>query len=236
MTATEIVTAPAVQFTSKVSAKLIQTNATDDMVAMSAWVSTLGNHEDRLEDRDKMQGLINFLYRNKHMSPFEHGSFTFLIDCPLFVAREFHRHRTFSYNEVSGRYSELKPRFFIPASDRPLIQKGKVGAYTFEAGTEDQHNSVVNLTEESYVRAWLNYQEMLEAGIAKEVARNVLPVGLFTQFYATANPRNVMQFLTLRNDSHALAEIRDVAVQMEGHLANAMPMTYNAYLTNKGAK
>lgn len=163
------------------------------------------------------------------MSPFEHGSFTFFVDTPLFVAREFMRHRTFSYNETSGRYKEMEGRFYLPPFERPLIQKGKVGAYTFEPGSEEQYDFMVARFQNTFDTAWKDYTSMLNAGIAKEVARDVLPLSLYTQFYATANPRNVMQFLILRNDKHALYEIRDVAVRIEEEFAKAMPLTYAAF-------
>lgn len=216
------------KFVEHPTVELIKHNASDVDVARAAWVSNYGD-DAREKDTENIRGLINFLYRNKHLSPFEHGSFTFFIDCPIFVAREFMRHRTFSYNETSGRYRELEPRFYIPSPARPLVQQGKVGAYTFVAGTDSQYDYVKTNTRQAYENAWGAYQNMLSAGVAKEVARNVLPVGIMTQFYATANPRNVLAFLSLRNDSHALAEIREVAVKMEEILAQKMPLTYEAY-------
>jgi thymidylate synthase (FAD) len=152
-----------------------------------------------------------------------------VVDTPIFVAREFMRHRTFSYNETSGRYKELEPRFYLIDSDRPVVQKGKVGAYRFDGGTDEQYGHVFASTSLAYSGAWSAYQNMLGLGVAREVARNVLPVGIMTQFYATANPRNIMQFLLLRNDDNALAEIRDVAEQIEQQFAKAMPLTYAAY-------
>jgi thymidylate synthase (FAD) len=113
--------------------------------------------------------------------------------------------------------------------DRPLIQKGKVGSYTFEPGTTDDYETMDAQTTFAYNQSWDAYQNMLKFGIAKEVARNVLPLGTMTQFYATANPRNVMQFLLLRNDKHALHEIREVAVKIEEEFAAAMPLTYKAF-------
>lgn len=212
---------------------LVKHNASDEDVARAAWVSNYAD-DARTKEAGKIEGLINFLYRNKHMSPFEHGSFTFFVDTPIFVAREFMRHRTFSYNETSGRYKELEPRFYQAPLDRPLIQTGKVGAYTFEPGDIEQYQFLEIQTRYGYEAAWEAYQLMLAKGIAREVARNVLPVGIMTQFYATANPRNIMQFLTLRNDSHALKEIRDVAVKIEEAFAQAMPLTYNAYTKERG--
>lgn len=211
-----------------VTAQLIKTNASDIDVARAAWVSTAGL-DAREKDSDNVQGLINFLYRNRHMSPFEHGSFTFMIDCPIFVAREFHRHRTFSYNEVSGRYSVMKPRFYMPGRERPLVQVGKIGYYTFEEGTDEQYAYMVRCMVRAYDKCWEEYNNMLYYGIAKEVARDVLPLGLYTQFYATCNPRNLMQFLDLRTADDALYEIRAVAGNMEQHFKDTMPMTYTAW-------
>lgn len=246
-----------IEFVSESRVELVKCSATDIDVAMAAWVSNFGGslpegvsrmvvdrwRKSGLSDArywydgeeylkttiSRVEGLINFLYRERHMSPFEHGSFTFMIDTPIFVAREFMRHRTWSYNETSGRYKELSPRFYLINSERPLAQKGKVGAYRFEEGTPEQYGAVFAQTQIAYSHSWRSYQEMLNAGVAKEVARNVLPVGTMTQFYATANPRNVMQFLLLRNDPNALKEIRDVAVKIEEAFAEAMPLTYAAF-------
>lgn len=208
--------------------ELIKHNASDLDVARAAWVSNYGE-DAREKDGARVKGLINFLYREKHMSPFEHGSFTFFVDTTIFVAREFMRHRTASYNEVSGRYMELAPRFYMPPPERPLIQKGKVGEYYFVPGTEEQYMMLVNELSEAYEEDWNRYQRLLSAGIAKEMARISLPVGIQTQFYVTMNPRNVMQFLTLRTAPNALQEIRDVAGKIEAEFAKAMPYTYEAY-------
>lgn len=238
------------EFVDHSTVKLFKHSASDVDVAMAAWVSNFGAHGEpttpdgmpsyydlinsyrstrQVEGLRRIEGLINFLYRERHMSPFEHGSLTFFVDCPIFVAREFMRHRTFSYNETSGRYKELEPRFYLINDKRPVIQKGKVGAYRFDGGTDEQYGHVYASTTLAYSEAWDSYQSMLNNGVAREVARNVLPVGIMTQFYATANPRNIMQFLLLRNDDNALAEIREVAVQIEEIFAEKMPLTYAAF-------
>jgi len=222
-----------IEFVTKPSATLVQTNASDEMVAMAAWVSFDRDSEERLEDKTRMNGLINFLMREKHMSPFEHGSFTFKIDCPIFVAREFHRHRTMAYNEVSGRYTEMKPRFYIPSGHRPVVQQGKAGQYTFANDEALAEKSVAHIAKSTAI-AWQEYKIMLEAGIAKEVARMALPNNLMTQFYATVNPRNLMHFLGLRTSEQALYEIREVAYDMEVALQKSMPMTYMAWKQNTG--
>jgi len=217
-----------VEFVNKSTVRLIKHNASDEDVAHAAWVSNFGTGAvDR--DTTDVSKLINFLYTNKHMSPFEHGSFTFFIDTPIFVAREFMRHRTFSYNETSGRYKELEPRFYLPSNDRPIYQQGKIGNYSFAPGEDAMYREIRRVQEKSIRESWRAYKDLLSAGIAKEVARNTLPVATMTQFYATCNPRNLMQFLTLRNDDPALYEIRAVAVEMEKIFAEAMPLTYASY-------
>lgn len=240
-----------IEFVDHSKVRLFKHDASDIDVAMAAWVSNFStngepttpegmgryydlrdkwrHHPNRDKDTKRVAGLINFLYRERHLSPFEHGSFTFIIDTPIFVAREFMRHRTFSYNEASGRYKELEPRFYLINSERPVIQQGKVGSYTFDAGTDEQYGHTFASTTHAYTTAWKCYQEMLSNGVAREVARNVLPVGTMTQFYATCNPRNLMQFLLLRDDDNALYEIREVAKQMSDILEEKMPLTFKAF-------
>jgi len=218
-----------IEFTNESIVELIKHNASDKDVAHAAWVSNYGG-DARTRETDRIAGLINFLYRERHMSPFEHGSFTFYVETPIFVAREFMRHRTASYNEHSARYSDLAPILWIPDNNRPIVQSGKVGAYRFEVGTPEQYIILDEEMTRAYEVAWDSYQNMKKAGIANEVARAVLPVGIYTRFYVTMNPRNVMQFLQLRNDPNAQQEIREVAEKIEEHFAKAMPLTYKAYV------
>lgn len=201
----------------------------DDQVAMSAWVSFGNDDEKRLEDRKKVEGLINFLYRNRHMTPFESSVFTFRITTPIFVARELFRHRSASYNEWSGRYSQMIPSFYLPSPERPLVQQGKPGDYHFVSGSDDQY--AIMRTSQNFVctSAWNAYQRQLEAGIAKEVARNILPLSTYTQFYVTMNARNLMHFIGLRSENHALYEIREVSDQMRAVFAEKMPLTSHAF-------
>jgi thymidylate synthase (FAD) len=229
-----------IRFRSDVSAELIKSSASDSDVVFAARVSTVGaTHEDEVSE-EKTFGLINYLMRDRHGSPFEHTSFTFLIEAPIFVAREFMRHRAgWSYNETSGRYRELEPVFYIPSRDRNLVQVGKPGAYTFEPGSEAQHTIMNGHMNYVFEGALYSYRLMLDMGIAKEVARSVLPVGLFTSFYATCNARSLMHFLGLRTTSSLAKfpsfpqrEIEMVAEQMEGALARKMPETYAAFNAN----
>lgn len=217
------------QFVDASSVELYRATANDLDVARAAWVSQDEDAHAKEAEAGRVEGLIRFLWSNQHTSPFEHGQFTFIVTTPLFVAREFMRHRTFSFNEISGRYTVLPDRYYVPPTDRPLRQEGKVGAYRFEAGTTEQITMVRETITESTTHAHTAYQRMLDAGIAKEVARDVLPVNVMTSFWATVNPRNLMHFLNLRAAPDALFEIRAVAAQMEHHFAQNMPMTYRVW-------
>ena len=188
------------------------------------------------EDPARSAGLINYLARERHGSPFEHTSMTFFVSAPIFVFREFMRHRIASYNEESGRYRELRPVFYVPAPERKLIQIGKTGAYSFIDGTPEQYKITVEAMKESYVYSYERYQRMLEAGIAREVARAVLPVGLYSSMYVTMNARALMNFLSLRTSregshfpSYPQREIEMVAEKMEDIFAELMPLTHGAF-------
>lgn len=219
-----------VELTSDIKATLINSMGNDETVIHAARVSIVGAEAETEEGERK--GLLNFLMKNRHASPFEHITATFLVECPIFVTREVHRHRTFSYNEVSGRYSVLKPKFYAPNFDRPMTQVGKPGAYKFEQGTDEQVLEVWKELRFSYQAAWNAYEYMLDQGIAKEVARDCLPVGIFTSFYMTGNLRNWMNFLSLRTSSDALYEIRQLAGRVETQLHKLFPTVLNLWDEN----
>lgn len=225
-------------FRDDMSVELVKSSASDADVIWAARVSTAGDKslEDVGADAAKSEGLINYLARERHGSPFEHTSMTFFISAPIFVFREFMRHRIASYNEESGRYRELKPVFYIPSKERKLVQIGKAGAYTFVDGTPEQFEITVTSIKETCKLAYANYQKMLEAGVAREVARAVLPVTLYSSMYVTMNARALMNFLSLRTaregshfPSYPQREIEMVAEKMEAHFAKLMPITYGAF-------
>ncbi len=225
-------------FRDDVSVELIKASASDADVIWAARVSTAGEQSmDEIgEDPARSAGLINYLARERHGSPFEHTSMTFFISAPIFVFREFMRHRIASYNEESGRYRELKPVFYIPNQDRNLIQIGKTGAYEFVPGTAEQFAVTVEAMKEAYVVAYDSYKKMLDAGIAREVARAVLPVATYSSMYVTMNARELMNFLSLRTSregshfpSYPQREIEMVAEKMEAEFAKLMPLTYQAF-------
>ena len=225
-------------FRSDVTVELVKSSASDTDVIWAARVSTAGEQSmDEIgQDPGKSAGLINYLARERHGSPFEHTSMTFFVSAPIFVFREFMRHRIASYNEESGRYRELNPVFYVPDEDRKLIQIGKTGAYTFVDGTPEQFKVSVEAMKKAYVVAYEQYKVMLDQGIAREVARVVLPVGLYSSMYVTMNARALMNFLSLRTSregshfpSYPQREIEMVAEKMEAEFARLMPLTYGAF-------
>jgi thymidylate synthase (FAD) len=227
-----------VVFTSELTAELVKHAASDADVIWAARVSTAGEQSltEVSGDPERSAGLINYLMRDRHGTPFEHSSMTFYVHAPIFVFREFMRHRTFSYNEESGRYRRLAPVFYVPPPDRPLIQSGRPGAYQFSAGTPGQHELAGEAIRASCRQAYAAYVTMLDAGIAREVARTVLPVGLYSSMYVTGNARALMNFLSLRTQrpdatfpSFPQREIELVADQLEAAWANLMPLTHAAF-------
>ena len=227
-----------INFRSDVTVELVKASASDSDVIWAARVSTAG--ENSLDDVDadpaRSAGLINYLARERHGSPFEHTSMTFFISAPIFVFREFMRHRIASYNEESGRYRELRPNFYVPAKERKLVQIGKAGSYTFIDGTDEQYEITLNAIKESCTLAYQSYTKMLDAGVAREVARAVLPVGLYSSMYVTMNARALMNFLSLRTSregshfpSYPQREIEMVAEKMEQYFATLMPLTHGAF-------
>jgi len=227
-------------YRSDVGVELVKASASDVDVVWSARVSTQGEAslEALEDDPGRSEGLIRYLMRNRHGTPFEHNSMTFLVTAPIFVFREFHRHRAgWSYNEESARYRELEPVFYVPGPERPLLQQGKPGHYEFvDAGPELTALAVASM-QRAYEAAHASYREMLAAGVAREVARTVLPVGTFSSMYATCNARSLMSFLSLRTQAEGSTfpsfpqrEIEMVAEQLEAHFAELMPITHRAFV------
>ena len=233
-----------IQFRSDVTVELVRSSASDSDVLFAARVSTQG--EQTLESASagteataRDQGLINYLMRDRHGSPFEHNSMTFYVQAPIFVFREFMRHRIASYNEESGRYKELSPVFYVPGPERNLVQIGKTGAYEFIPGTAEQTALVEQETRTVSLQAYESYQRMLEAGVAREVARIVLPLNIYSSMYVTMNSRALMNFLSLRTTrpgthfpSFPQREIEMCAEKMEDFWAELMPYTYEAFNKN----
>ncbi|MGH2768170.1 MAG: FAD-dependent thymidylate synthase [Actinomycetota bacterium] len=163
-------------------------------------------------------------------TPFEHNAFRFHIRCPIFVAREWFRHRIGSFNEESARYHTLKDDFYLPEPEAVRSQVGKPGAYSFEPTEAALAGETVETLRSIYQQAYEAYRSLVDKGVAKELARAVLPFGIFTQFYWTVNARSIMNFLSLRNSEFAQYEIRVYAQAVERLFAEKMAITYEGFL------
>lgn len=182
-----------------------------------------GNTED---------GILRYLLVNHHGTPFEHTFLKFHIKAPIFVFREWHRHRIgFSINEESARYTQLEDEFYYPQGAFWRQQVGRPGAYRYEPITDDDAiDAYSRLMGHVYRRAYITYEQLLEEGVAKEIARAVLPVGIYSQMHWTCNVRSLMAFLTLRNAPTAQAEIRAYAQALERVLCAHFPRTHAHYV------
>lgn len=176
------------------------------------------------EERDKK--LIQYLLEHAHYSPFEHSVFQLHVKCPIFVARQWMRHRWGSYNEISARYTEVKEEFYIPDEFRVQDTLNKQGSLSSD---KLDQKKLLELYRESLNASYKNYNELIKAGVAREMARMILPVSQYTQYYWTANARSLMNFLALRTDSHAQKEIRVYAQAIAEIFKDKMPWTWEAF-------
>jgi thymidylate synthase (FAD) len=203
--------------------------ASDLSVANAARVS-FARRKEELDDADA--GLIRFLMRERHGTPFEHNAFRFHVRCPIFVAREWFRHRIGSFNEFSMRYAKATDDFYVPAPEDVRTQVGKPGAYSFETVDAELAEQTRDDMRAVYEAAFATYERLVEQGIAREVARAVLPVGAYTEFYWTINARSLMNFVSLRAAETAQREIRRYAEAVERFLEGQMPITHAAFVAN----
>lgn len=206
--------------------------ADDASVVNSARVSFSRQIDDLTELSDADKGLINFLMRERHGTPFEHNSMRFHVKCPIFVAREWFRHRIGSFNEFSARYSEVPNSFWAPEEHSVRTQTGKPGAYSFMPMSSDLSKEVVETISDHNNRCYGTYRYLLETGVAKEIARAVLPVSMYTEFYWTVNARSLMNFCSLRSAETAQEEIREYSQDVEKIFSLLMPVTYKAWIDN----
>jgi thymidylate synthase (FAD) len=183
------------------------------------------------ETRDKK--LIKFLLDNEHGSPSEHNLFTFHMKHPILVARQIIRHRVgISFNEVSGRYTEMKDEFYIPTVWRAQDTKNKQGSVAADL----DHVRLTNILIEGCAEDMARYRAMLSLGVAKEMARMVLPVNLYTQWYMSMNARSLMHLISLRSDQHAQAETRQYSHAMALIFQSVMPWTFEAFADSLRAR
>jgi len=198
----------------------------NDLSAVEAARVSYGKGLSSDPQRDKK--LIFYLMKHGHETPFEHIVFKFHIKAPLFVARQWFRHRIASYNEISGRYTQLKDEWYIPENIRAPDVTNKQGS-VFVSERKDEAK-ILNLIKESIEKSYSVYKELLENGVARELARIVLPLSMYTQWYWTVNARSLMNFLNLRADSHAQWEIRQYAVKIAEIFKKLCPWTFEAFM------
>lgn len=204
--------------------RLVDFMGGDAAVVQGARVSF--GQESKGDERDRK--LINYLMRHEHGTPFEMAVFKFHVKAPLFVARQWFRHRVGSYNEISYRYVEVEDEFYVPEELRAQDAKNKQASFAGGFTAEQQAEGRA-LIEAAYAEAYAKYEELLKLGVAREMARIVLPVGLYTQFYVAYNARSLMNFVRLRTGAGAQHEIKEYAAAMGEIFKEKMPWTYAAF-------
>lgn len=206
-------------------------------IVNSARVSFDVSHT-KLEERDVK--LIKYLYRNKHTSPFEHCTIKFSCKVPLFVARQHMRHRTWSYNEVSRRYTNVNLEFYTPKEFRPQAETNRQASIHDGMMTNPVVNTISGSTQDwitradeallSHTRKSVKlYNTFLDKGICREQARMVLPQNMYCNYIATANLLNVLKFIGLRNKPDAQWEIKVLAEQMGKFVEDLFPIAWEAF-------
>lgn len=231
-----------IKTTSEITVDLHSFMGSDKSVVQAARVSTVGD-ECIEQESGEYAGLINYLMKHRHGTPFEHNSMTFFVRAPIFVWREWHRHRIgFSYNEESARYKVLEPLFYLPERDRPMMKVDgwKPGRPKFTVCESDgKYDQLRANLKWSYSIGYKMYLDNLELGIDPGLARDCLPVGIYSSCWVTCNARSLMAFLSLRTHeptadrvSYPLWEIEVAARKCEDHFAKLFPLTHAAWNAN----
>ena len=180
------------------------------------------------EDEGKDAKLIDYLVKNKHTSPLEAVNFTFDVKAPIFVARQWMRHRTGKFSEISARYAQLPDEFYDPELDQITTQHTS----NKQMRTDEQHPAAAMVRKMMYehnVKSFELYKAMLKGGVPRELARTILPLGTYTHFFYTVDLHNLMKFIQLRDHAHAQFEIRVYAQAMLGLIEPLVPVTVAAF-------
>jgi thymidylate synthase (FAD) len=206
--------------------RLVDYMGGDERIVQAARVSYGAGTKTYRQDR----GLIHYLIRNWHTSPIEQVQLTFHCKMPIFVARQWVRHRTARLNEISGRYSVMKDEFYVPAPEhiRPQSTDNKQGR-SEERYSDSEEQDIVALFEQEQREIYANYQRLLDKNLARELARNNLPLSLYTEWYWQIDLHNLFHFLRLRLDPHAQYEIRAYAKAMAVCAKAVAPLAYEAF-------
>ncbi len=202
---------------------LIDHLGTETTIVNAARVS-FGRLKETMDDRDVV--LLEYLLENRHTSPLEHMVFTFSIHCPLFVRGQWHRHRTWSYNEISRRYTEVDLDFYVPPTLRRQADNNRQASVADECFAD---KSLRKLIEQHNGDSLKLYETLLEKGVCREQARGVLPQNMMVTFWGTTNLGNLLHFLELRDSEHAQWEIREYAVAIKQLVAPLIPNVAKYY-------
>lgn len=208
----------------------LEASMADDLYVVNSARVSFHNRHEQVDESDI--GLIGYLMKHRHGTPFEHNAFMFHVKAPIFIFREWQRHRIGSFNEWSARYSELQPEFYIPDTLHVRKRVGKPGRYTYEPMDREEADFWRERLGHELAEAYMSYKIALEAGIAPELARLHLPVAIYSEMYWTVNARSLMNFLNLRNAPTAQWEIQQYAGVLETFFAEKMPVTYEAFIRN----
>lgn len=203
--------------------RLIDWMGSDERIVEAARISY--KSPSKGEEQDKR--LLAYLYKHKHTSPFEMCKVTLNIKMPIFIMRQYVRHRMQNLNEVSARYTELPNEFYIPEQWRMQDVKNKQGSNgEFD---DDTNFAYTDCLRQHCKESYNIYQSLIDGGVAREMARMVLPVNIYTEIYACWDLKNLLHFITLREDSHAQAEIQEYGKAIKTILNELFPCTMEAF-------
>lgn len=204
--------------------RLVDSMGDDSSIVQMARVSYGKGTKTPSDDRR----LIRYLMSNRHTSPFESVTFKFHVKAPIFVLRQWMRHRTWSYNEVSARYSEMPDEFYIPETQR-LQRQSSINKQGSDKKLVSDIPTTHALIEDHMRMSYETYCNLIRQGLSRELARIVLPVSQYSEMYAVTNLNNLLHFIRLREDTHAQAEIREYAIAMKSLIGDIVPITLEAY-------
>ena len=206
---------------------LIDHLGTESTIVNAARVS-FGKIKTEMDDRDK--ALLAYLIDNRHTSPLEHMVFTFSVHCPLFIRGQWHRHRTWSYNEISRRYTEIDLEFYTPVKLRKQAESNRQASYLDESFDDEALREEIR---QQNVKSLELYNHPLDKGVCREQARGVLPQNMMVTFWGTVDLSNLLHFLALRDSDHAQSEIKEYAVAIKKLIKPIIP-NVAAYFAGKG--
>lgn len=185
---------------------------------------SFGKLKGQMEERDIT--LLDYLIENRHTSPMEHVVFTFSVHCPLFVRGQWHRHRTWSYNEISRRYTEIDMEFYTPEK---LRQQAKSDRQASVESTDFNDTALREMISGHNESSFALYEKLLASGVCREQARGILPQNMMVTFWGTVNLGNLLHFLDLRDSEHAQWEIREYALAIKKLIKPIIPNVAKYY-------